>query len=761
MKKLLKCALVLLVAFSFASVAFAAENTTLVKFNTWVPDESGALVNDANGELFTRTDEGWITAFGSQTQTTYGPYLVFNRKVDLANDIIRLEAVVNYSSTSGHNGVGFIKTNGTLCGGYTLLTAQNIKNVGGKGGGDGLNVPDGQEYSAVPWTELTGFDLKFVVAQEGDGFHKFYVYAAEDIVCEAGTFANGTLLGQRLDKAADNNFDPEEIVYPAIGGTNTNNMIWKSFKVTYNGTEYDTTAGFRPQTDLPVLTVDSKLIRGERGQGTLGFVCNQAGGDACAMTPVVADSSIIRIDSMTAPGTGNRVVTYTALSEGTTTVKFTNDQADYISVTVTFVITKFPASNAYSSLNVYPAVGATEAYTDGELMIAFDSAPKMAIGGSMSICKKADGSVVDVIAFQDEVQWTLSEYNVKVGEQMARVEGNKVFFTPHFNALEYDTEYYVSIPDAVITATINGEAFRGLSNKKEMENGWYFKTRKAPFTIIQDEEGNNKFNIASGSTITVDGSQSSTATANFRTIYGALSAIHNIEGTFKIDVAAGDYYELIAYKTSALQNITISGPAKNKRGDTCHIRYINCNDMNGSTHTRPVMYINGPNLVLKNISITNLCERRTAYLQGAEPSNNSQAETIYFASGNQGFRTFAAYNCSFSSHQDTILTSGKNWFYDCYIEGDTDYLWGTADACLFEKCDLFCRYDYRAKTHVSYLMVARTGSKNANLVGKGYVIKDCTITVADGEQMYFGRNAGAGDYYDQCAVIDCDIVPEN
>lgn len=703
MKNILKSALIALLCL-FSIVGLFAEETTLVKFNV-LETEDAPYTWNPNG----------VTNFGSQTDTKFGPYLVFNHKVDLENDTIVIEATVNYSSTSGHNGIGFIKTDGSLCGGYTLLTAQNMKNQGGKGGGDGFDP-------AIDWTANTGKDLKFKVVQE-EGLHKFYVYDA-----------SGILMSKREDKSSLNNFEATDIIYPAIGGTNTANMTWKDVKFTINGTEY-TINGLRPQTDLPVLSVETPLVRGEMGEGELDYTCIAPGGETSTITVESADESIIKIISAS-----DGVIKYEALSTGTTMITITNDAANYIKYNVTFVITKYPAANNYTKLNVYPSSGATDCYVDGSLMMEFDSEPTLALGGSLAIFKASDNTLVDTIAFEDEVQSVVSGYNINVGNQLVRKDGNKLYITPHFGALEYNTEYYIAIPDAVITALMAGTEFKGLSAASK-ENGWYFTTRSAP-TI--------------GTTITVDSSHESRA--DFRTIYGALCAIKDTDGDFKINLASGTYYELISYKTTKNQTITISGPEGNNKGDNCVISYINCNDMNGSTHTRSVMYMSSINLVLKNLSIKNLTKRGEQYVSTVEPTGNTQAETIHFANGIG--KTLAAYNCSFSSHQDTILTTGKNWFYKCYLEGDTDFLWGTADACLFEQCELRSLYDENAKTHVSYLMVARTGTKGASKIGKGYVIKDCNITVENDEVMYFGRNAGAGDYYDQCAVIDTYIGPE-
>lgn len=46
-------------------------------------------------------------------------------------------------------------------------------------------------------------------------------------------------------------------------------------------------------------------------------------------------------------------------------------------------------------------------------------------------------------------------------------------------------------------------------------------------------------------------------------------------------------------------------------------------------------------------------------------------------------------NCNFISHQDTVFAdnNGRQYFYNCYIEGDVDFIFGSAIA-VFENCDL-------------------------------------------------------------------------
>ena len=75
-------------------------------------------------------------------------------------------------------------------------------------------------------------------------------------------------------------------------------------------------------------------------------------------------------------------------------------------------------------------------------------------------------------------------------------------------------------------------------------------------------------------------------------------------------------------------------------------------------------------------------------------------------------------------YQDTLLPGGGyNWFYQCYIEGATDFIWGSGKVVLFEDCEL------HAPTGTRAVMQARV--KAGYL---GYVFDRCRFTVGAGYQ---------------------------
>jgi hypothetical protein len=526
-------------------------------------------------------------------------------------------------------------------------------------------------------------------------------------------------------------------VYPAISFNNVAATITSLvIKDASGSVVYDSATGALVNYIPPSLTLSASTIGLNKGAAaSVTATANALGGAVAGVTAVSADPSIAT--ATVTNGASNSTVALSGLKGGATTVTVTNT-GDTNSATNTKTIlvsvAEYATTDPYGSLATlaYPAPGATSAYTDGELALTFDASPTLNPGGTIKIFALADGGEVDSIAFAGEAQ-TFGTTAINVGSQLVRVSGNTVFFTPHLGKLAYGTAYYVAIPTTSITGSLTGVAFNGLSNESTVAT-WRFTTRAAP--------------TLSAAGMTVDGRQNSTA--NFRTLQGALGSLAAglpTATTITINVAAGTYRELVHYTgPGATQTINIIGPAGNNRGDSCTVQYANGNTVNGSTSTRAVAYFSGTNVVFQNITLENAGVRSVV----------SQAEALYFAGG-PAF-TLAAFNSSFSSNQDTIQSSGRNWFYNCYIEGNVDFIWGTADAALFESCSLRFINDAGGGAASYGLFVARTGATIAaganGTVPKGYVLWNSTVSVDANVTAYFGRDAGAGSFYDQAALIN-------
>ena len=113
---------------------------------------------------------------------------------------------------------------------------------------------------------------------------------------------------------------------------------------------------------------------------------------------------------------------------------------------------------------------------------------------------------------------------------------------------------------------------------------------------------------------------------------------------------------------------------------------------------------------------------------------------------------FTARRCRFLGNQDTLYTFGKytedgghirNAFFDCYIEGTTDFIFGSSRAW-FERCEI------RSKAE-SYVTAASTVEGQPF----GYVFKDCRLTADPGvEKVYLGRPWRP---YAQTVFLHCEL----
>jgi pectinesterase len=108
--------------------------------------------------------------------------------------------------------------------------------------------------------------------------------------------------------------------------------------------------------------------------------------------------------------------------------------------------------------------------------------------------------------------------------------------------------------------------------------------------------------------------------------------------------------------------------------------------------------------------------------------------------------------CRFLGNQDTLFAHGigRIWFTNCYIEGTTDFIFGSAVA-LFEYCNIHSKVN-------SYITAASTPMGNTY----GYVLKNCTLTADSGvRKVFLGRpwRAYAKTVYINC-FMGAHILPQ-
>jgi pectin methylesterase-like acyl-CoA thioesterase len=407
---------------------------------------------------------------------------------------------------------------------------------------------------------------------------------------------------------------------------------------------------------------------------------------------------------------------------------------------------------------------------DTLLRIGFDAPPTLGASGNI-VVHAWDGTSVDTIALADD--WAAYNSTTKALDRITTkvnvlgkvnsgidkvrvvnyvpvaVSGNTVVIFPHNNRLAAGQQYYVTIDPGVITGTIGGGDFGGLADA----SGWSFTT---------------KGTTASGADLYV----AADGTADFATLQGAIDAVPagNTAAT-TIHVAAGVYQELLYLRNKS--NVTIQGAD----AATTIVQYDNSDGLNPGTGGeqsvsskgpsgsipsvnvtsggRAIALFSGPDmLVLDGITLKSLHGQRTSlypdgtpftagrtYVPGYSPSN--AAETFYFNSGNR----LVAKHSNLIGHQDTLQVKGFSWFYDCFVAGDVDFIWGNANAALFERCELRTRADTQGPSVVQ----ARATSGFA-----GFVFLNSALTKDEGiYDAYLARSLNSG--LDNVAFVSCSL----
>ena len=235
----------------------------------------------------------------------------------------------------------------------------------------------------------------------------------------------------------------------------------------------------------------------------------------------------------------------------------------------------------------------------------------------------------------------------------------------------------------------------------------------------------------------------------------ALAAIPaNSTDTFVITLPVGTYEENgLVYDGSA--TVHIKGNTRALYGSNVVIKGHG-SDMT-QERSRNLISIRGTgNIILENLTLESDWTRTMA------GSNNAQAEVL--GTDTKGYTV--AYNCGFKSHQDTLRTAGKAWFYGCYVEGDVDFLWmeQAGSVALYENCEIVSVRDHDEASTATSTYFAAPRMAKVKKVGKGLVIYNSVCKESDdaresGQTTYMARNpwSGSSDYYNQVAYINVDV----
>lgn len=373
-----------------------------------------------------------------------------------------------------------------------------------------------------------------------------------------------------------------------------------------------------------------------------------------------------------------------------------------------------PNEGELNGCTIYP-VG-SGACKDTYLTLEFPSAPQLGAEGLIRIFRASDNTEVDRIDLAEvaaghlrmEAGQTINTTHDVIGSTALKryrivnydpitIADRTLTIRPHYDVLEYNTEYYLTIdPEAIVA-----ERFSGVSAGE-----WRFATKQKPSAAI----------------VTV-GERG----ADFRTVQAALDFGQSLTA-LEIRIAPGQYEEQLFMRYN--NNITLRGMGAGP--DDVRIFYRNGDDLNGGVggstsvsgnpDSKPkvgdaIPYAGGRTVMLiescDNVRFENLTLENTRGI-------GAQAEALY-NNDNSGDCGIVAVNCKFLGYQDTLNLKGYCWFYNCLVSGDVDFIWGGATAALFEACEI------RVMTDGAYIVNARVSPQH-----KGFIFLDCRLTKAAG-----------------------------
>lgn len=216
---------------------------------------------------------------------------------------------------------------------------------------------------------------------------------------------------------------------------------------------------------------------------------------------------------------------------------------------------------------------------------------------------------------------------------------------------------------------------------------------------------------------------------NFKTIQQAINAVRdNRSERTVIFVKNGIYHEKVILPSSKI-NVTLRGESAEKtiiQYDDYNPKVVGKDTIN--TWTSYTFAVDAEGFIGENITFENSAGR-----VGQGVAVRVIADRVIFR------------NCRFLGNQDTLFAHGvgRIYFVDCYIEGTTDYIFGSAVA-LFENCRIHSKIN-------SYITAASTPMGNPY----GYVFRNCTLTAdTSAHKVFLGRPWRA---YAKTVYINCSM----
>jgi hypothetical protein len=359
-----------------------------------------------------------------------------------------------------------------------------------------------------------------------------------------------------------------------------------------------------------------------------------------------------------------------------------------------------------------PANGATGVCLDSLLRITFDTPPVLGNSGRIRIFNATNTTTpVDTIDLSLNLGSGFQSRNIAAtayNTYPVIISNNTATIFPHAGVLTSNQTYYVTIENVISGAFKDGTGatFSGISDSST----WQFTTKAA-----------NPPANSTSIVVAADGS------GDFCTVQGAVDFLPaNNNPRVVVNIRNG-YYQEIIY-VNAKNNITFRG----QQQTNTIISYPNNDPLNGGTSLRPMFRARGNDLAFDSLTLTN-----------STPKGGGQAEALRI-DGQRDILT----NVFLASFQDTLLINNVGdsaYFYNCLIQGDTDFIWGGGTP-YFQNCEI------RA------LNAGHNTQMRTDALHYGATFADCLISKTNGATFTthtLGRGIGGESDNGNATYLNC------
>lgn len=215
---------------------------------------------------------------------------------------------------------------------------------------------------------------------------------------------------------------------------------------------------------------------------------------------------------------------------------------------------------------------------------------------------------------------------------------------------------------------------------------------------------------------------------DFTTVQAALNQVERVQNEYTtIQIKAGIYKEVIHIKENqGFIQLIGEGIGKTVISFDNYAGKLNQEGIKLGTNNSATVFIDGDHIKAEGITFEN------SYYQPGLDAPGRQAVAVNTTGREVTFR-----QCAFKGYQDTLYArEGSCYFYECYIEGDIDFIFGGAKA-VFEKCQIHSLYG-GSQVDNGYVTAASTKASQAY----GFLFENCQLT-ADSTMpertVYLGR----------------------